>query len=763
MRSGSGRMFKQLRSFDRNLFSMAKAMGTAARPLVFALPLLLVACARPSAESGTFYEVDGVISMEAEHSVNRTGWEIKDDHTGGAIRVADSSGARVVFTVEVERGGRYALWVLGRKGRRASGVVEVDRSGNRIATIDFGENYAPTWTGARPDTPEPLFIELPSGRTELGFSAPFSYVLDKVALLHDSENPPIGYGPAETSARDAEPYPRHEIILPPQWAFGVLYGGYTNQSESLDRVTRLVDEGYPVDAYWVDSWFWDYERKGDGPGGYIDFVGDTVAYPDLEYFWSEFERLHVKAGIWTWNTILEKENEEVFQDFVDRGFCSRVYDNRDGWHNEGSNSRTCDIDFSRPDAVAYWKSLMKPFFDAGLDFFKLDRTAAMPFSRAGFEASQELGKETEGRGFILAHLHFTDDPEFLRYPTKWTGDAKIAWAQPDYPNMGNYSMGALTENIEMVANPLKPTYAIPFLSNDLGGYNYFGSEDQSDALYMRWTQFSAFNPVLQVFSTAANATANMPFNYSREAQDNFRKYMNLRMRLFPYIYTYAHRTRETGSKMIAGDGEHTHQYLFGDELLVAPVHEKDAVRRSVYLPAGSQWIDYWSGAVYDGGELIEYDAPLEVLPLFARAGAIIPMREPAGSIEAGSNTLLTLDVFPGAAGSFELIEDDGVSNAYLAGSIGRTLFQVSSDGSRVEIGAMDGTFEGAPDERRYRIKLRRTATPSRVMLDGAALPAASSVSGIDAGGEGWRYDPRNALLSIEFSTPTASARVLEIE
>lgn len=94
------------------------------------------------------------------------------------------------------------------------------------------------------------------------------------------------------------------IILPPQWVFGVSYGGYTNQNQTLDRVNRLIEGDYPIDGYWIDSWFWGYKNQGKGPDGYLNFTGDTSAFPNLNKLWQTFEAKNIKAEIWIWNTII---------------------------------------------------------------------------------------------------------------------------------------------------------------------------------------------------------------------------------------------------------------------------------------------------------------------------------------------------------------------------------------------------------------------------------------------------------------------------
>ena len=93
------------------------------------------------------------------------------------------------------------------------------------------------------------------------------------------------------------------VVLPPAWSFGVLYGGYTNQQETIDRIKKIQAHDYPIDAYWIDSWFWDYQNHGMGPDKYMDFVGDTVSFPNRENMWSFMENNNIKGGFWVWDPV----------------------------------------------------------------------------------------------------------------------------------------------------------------------------------------------------------------------------------------------------------------------------------------------------------------------------------------------------------------------------------------------------------------------------------------------------------------------------
>ena len=683
---------------------------------------------------------------EAEQIEN---WEIREYYTGISLFSESSSPDSNAFEIvlDIPETDAYYLWtlnalkdplkidqnsVLNAEATFSPSGKSQKKSINRPSRALLWQRFDQSFTVTKPGEQK---IKI-STRSDVGV------YLDRWIITSDPHFKPKGYNHLNDTA---------EIRIPPAWTFGVLYGGYTNQRESINRVKKMIENGYPVDGYWIDSWFWDYTRKGDGPGGYVDFVSDTSAYPNPAAMWSFFEEHNIKGGIWIWNTILKDGNEPVFKNFLKEGYFSNVYMNRDGWHNEGSESLTGDIDFEDPKAVAYWKSQLQPFFEAGLDFLKLDRSSAIPFTKAAFEATQELGHETKGRGFVLAHVHSTYDSRFKKYPTKWSGDAKIAWNQPDYPNMYNYSMGAYEENVKMVTDPRRSTYEIPFLTHDLGGYNFFGSTQQSDSLYMRWTQFAMMNPITTIFSTADNPTSNLPINFSERAQHNFKKYAGLKLRLFPYLYTHAHLTRKTGKKMIQGHYNWPDtQYLLGDSFLVAPIVTRGKSSREVLFPAGD-WYHYHSEKRFDGNQPVTVKAPINELPLFVKAGAIIPMRRPAKNITSGNNDTLDVHYYPSSgASSFTLYEDDGISEAYRNGAVARTKFEAETKSGKnitLSVSASRGSYEGMPENRVYSFHIHATKKPQKVVFNGQPFENKSNLNALKKA-ETWHYNSENHRLTI---------------
>ena len=123
-----------------------------------------------------------------------------------------------------------------------------------------------------------------------------------------------------TKLKEIVEMPDTNVVLPPAWAFGILYGGYTNQQQTVQRIDDIQKHDYPIDAYWIDSWFWSFAEKGRGPKKYIDFVADTVDFPNRKAMWDYMEQRNIKGGFWTWDCILKTGNEEAFEDFLNKGY-----------------------------------------------------------------------------------------------------------------------------------------------------------------------------------------------------------------------------------------------------------------------------------------------------------------------------------------------------------------------------------------------------------------------------------------------------------
>jgi alpha-glucosidase (family GH31 glycosyl hydrolase) len=525
------------------------------------------------------------------------------------------------------------------------------------------------------------------------------------------------------------------VVLPPAWAFGYIYGAYTNQEQSEELINEIIEHDYPIDAFWIDSWIWDWQNQGMGPDKFIDFVADTTSYPNLKNLWTFMEDRNIKSGMWVWDCILKTGNEQVYEDFKNKGFFKDEYINTNSWHN-GSRTTIMDgnsvkvngtwcgnIDFNNPEAVKYFKEQMSHFFEDGLDFLKLDRTDAVQVVKAMFELTQEKGNETNGRGFVFSHSHGVETEAYKKYPAKWTDDTRSDWSafkhtrtfQPWIPKVG------LQENIAMYTDLSKHYYKIPFLANDLGGFAVSEDGFIDEELYIRWLQFATFVPLTTPFSQPENKSGNIAFNISERADSIFKNYAHLKMKLFPYIYTYAQKSRIEGVNTIRPIKDDLYTYNFGDNFLVAPIYEEGTRSRTVNFPEQQDWVDFWSGEEYSGGSSKTVQAPIDIIPLFVKKGTIIPMRSYARSIMVGTNDFLELHIYPGENGKFQLIEDDGVSNDYLKGIFSVTdleMVTLNDAAFKVTINPVKGSYKEMKEIRKWQLVVHTNQTYKELKIGG---------------------------------------------
>jgi alpha-D-xyloside xylohydrolase len=233
-----------------------------------------------------------------------------------------------------------------------------------------------------------------------------------------------------------------------------------------------------------------------------------------------------------------------------------------------------------------------------------------------------------------------------------------------------------------------------YWSNDTGGWGYLPGEhhpahtpllDPSDAranvggyddypeLYTRWFQYATFLPIMRAHGSRPS---NEVWSYGKQAEPILEKYLRLRYQLIPYIYSLGYKTWQTGAPFlralpmdfpndpkVADLGD---EYMFGPAFLVAPVTEQGATSRQVYLPAGSDWYNYWTNERVKGGQTITVAAPIETLPLFVRAGSILPLGAAVENTHQ-EQAIAKLRIYPGADASFTLFADDGTSYGYEKG------------------------------------------------------------------------------------------------
>lgn len=250
----------------------------------------------------------------------------------------------------------------------------------------------------------------------------------------------------------------------------------------------------------------------------------------------------------------------------------------------------------------------------------------------------------------------------------------------------------------------------PFWGSDIGGF--YPSQEYSGEMYARWHQFASFNASFR--SHGRTWWLHLPWGWGlssmgpKENRNNppesvlndqtiepiIKQYNELRYQLMPYTYTLAAEARSAGLPMMRALWMHyptdttaagiSDQFLWGKNIMVAPVYQKQATMRKVYLPQGN-WYDWWTDAVVRGGQYIDRKVDLATMPLYIRAGSIIPMDTIRQYVDEPTKSVLTIRVYTGENGSFTLYEDDGISQAYLKGISNETKFSWNENAKQLTI------------------------------------------------------------------------------
>ncbi len=296
-----------------------------------------------------------------------------------------------------------------------------------------------------------------------------------------------------------------------------------------------------------------------------------------------------------------------------------------------------------------------------------------------------------------------------------------------------------------------------FTASDVDGI--FGGSTES---YVRDLQWKAFAPELYSMSGWSNIDKR-PWLYGEAATEINRKYLQMRQELMPYIYSLAVDANTNGVGMMRSmplefpkdplsyTKEAETQFVLGSDYLIAPVSTSSPVRSGIVLPSGSQWVDYWSGEIYAGGQVLNgYSAPLEKLPIFVRAGSVVPKGEIARNASlVAEDSALTVDVFPSGASSFTLNEDDKVTREYQNGQSSSQEFKVSSPVKNggdvvVTIGTRDGDYAGKAAARPYNLEVHSGSQPASVKVGATTLAKVADAAAFTAATTGWYYDAADA-------------------
>jgi hypothetical protein len=274
-------------------------------------------------------------------------------------------------------------------------------------------------------------------------------------------------------------------------------------------------------------------------------------------------------------------------------------------------------------------------------------------------------------------------------------------------------------------------------------------------LYLRWVQYGVFSPIFRLHSSNNPYSERRPWGWDERVEAAARTAMQLRHGLIPYLYTMAWRNHRAGLPMVTPlyyshpDADDAYQspqaYWFGSELVAAPftaprLPDVGLSRQRLWLPPG-QWFDLFDGRRYQGGWL-EVLGDWEEIPVFARAGAIVPLSPRSGWGGVANPATLELHLFPGADNQFSLYEDDGETTAYQQGHQAQTSFALQWTGQQLSftIAPVTGDLSVVPAERRYQLHLRGIVEPEEIKL---------MVNGQTATPESVRYDGERETLRLD--------------
>ncbi len=551
--------------------------------------------------------------------------------------------------------------------------------------------------------------------------------------------------------------------LPPRWVFGLLQSryGYRSRRELQTIASTFREKDLPCDALILDH-FW-FREMGD-------LAFDPWDWPDPKGMVAELKEKGFQLMVIEepYLTVQSRNYPEALA----KGYLAKHYDGRvytfDFWPGECAL-----VDFSHPEARTWWATKHKPLLDLGVagwwtdlnepakhfpdmahyggPAMKVHNLMALWMHQALFEAHQQYAPQK--RMFILSRSAY---PGSQRYGVGlWSGDV-------------DRTFRALRKQITVGLSTSLAGF--PLWGSDIGGFGFGG--ECTPELYIRWFQFGAFCPLLRPHGDQTELRE--PWQFGPEVEAICRRYLRLRYRLLPYIYTAAYEACTTGIPLmrplvLAFPQEpqvwnQSDTYLFGPEILVAPVYEEGARERTVYLPPGV-WIDFWTDTPYPGPSTQVVPAPLEILPLFVRQGALIPLGPEMRY--AGEHPLdpLTLEVYRGASRSFTLYEDDGETTHYLSGAYVQTPFETAerAEALTLSLGAGQGWFPGHLRERTYEIHIHHQPPVHEVTCNGRLLPPLSSASALAEEEKGWWWDKGRSLLTVKVRQRTTEQALLEVK
>lgn len=490
----------------------------------------------------------------------------------------------------------------------------------------------------------------------------------------------------------------------PRWAYGFWQcrERYSSQQQILDTAADFRARKIPVDALVQDWQYW-------GKYGWNAMRFDESAYPDPAKMMDELHRqdLHLVISVWA----KFGSETQVDHDFVN---AHLVLTNNASTGEPGeAKEKENWADLFNPSAQKlYWSEMNRNLFSLGLDGWWLDasepegdplkndetylgpgkmvRNAFPLFETSAVYDGQRATNENK-RVVILSRSAYAGQQR--NGSISWSGDISANWdtLRSQIPAGLSFAMSGF-----------------PYWTTDIGGFfrpaDQYTSTDYHELL-IRWFEFGTFCPIFRIHGYQSETEM---WKYGPEVEKDLREFDGLRYRLMPYIYSAAWGVTSRGGTVMQALPfvyprepalrEVDDEFLFGDSLLVSPVTQPNVTTRSVVLPAGDDWVDFWTGQMYRGGNTIEAEAPLSRIPILVKAGSIIPMG-PVLQSTAETEDPLEIRIYGGKDADFELYEDGGDGYAYENGARATIHMHWDNLKKSFSIGNRSGDFPGMHRDR----------------------------------------------------------------
>jgi len=608
------------------------------------------------------------------------------------------------------------------------------------------------------DSTRPLF-DLDDFTFPQGESSPWPWVMERPA--GDRQDWYFfGYGHDYKQALGDYVKVAGRIPLPPRFAFGAWwsrYWAYSDQ-ELKELVAGFRENSVPLDVFVIDmdwhptyrsTWFAPKKDQSGHTLGWSGYSWNKLLFPDPDAFLQDLHddglkvtlNLHPASGVQPFEDAYPAMAKAMGQDPAEKKYVPFDITNKKFAQN-------------------YFDILHHPLEKQGIDFWWLDWQQEADTKMAGVNPTWWLNyahftdQEREGKRPLL--FHRWGGLGNHRYQIGFSGDTVSVWE-------------SLAFQPGFTAQAANVGYA--YWSHDIGGHMP-GKVDAE--LYLRWLQFGTFSPILRTHTTKNPESERRIWAYPEPYSDLMRQIFQLRYAMQPYLYTEARRTYDTGVAFLRplyydwpeAPEAYTHggEYVFGESLIVAPITKpvdavKQTAEQTVWLPKG-EWFEYDTGRKIEGPVSVTHDFTLAEMPVYVKAGAIVPMQPPMEYTGQKPVDPLILDIAPAETSdvTYELYEDGSDGRNYETGEFATTGLHAEHKGAElvVRIDPAKGSYKGMLTARAYQLQLPGNWPPASVTVNGKALKYSRQEGTI-----GWRYDG-NQLATIVQTERFATSKPVEI-